>query len=88
MTLKNYFVGAGMDFNPTLPYLVVSNLEANKEYTFEVGSINREFNYWSKSLHIDTSPLICSINQWTGVYMLWTSAIKELKAMVNCLKTF
>ena len=50
VTLKNYFVGAGMDFNPTLPYLVVSNLEANKEYTFEVGSINREFNYWCKSL--------------------------------------
>ena len=47
MTLKIVFAGAGMDFNPTLPYLVVSNLEANKEYTFEVGNIYREISKYS-----------------------------------------
>ena len=30
------------------------------------------------SYHIETSPLICSANQWTGFYMIWTSVIKEL----------
>ena len=28
--------------------------------------------------HIKTSPLICSGNQWTGFYMIGTSAMKEL----------
>ena len=29
--------------------------------------------------HIETSPLICRANQWTGFYMIWTSVMKELK---------
>ena len=29
--------------------------------------------------HIETSPLICSANQWTGFYMITVSIIKELK---------
>ena len=28
--------------------------------------------------HIETSPLICIANQWTGFYMIGTSIIKEL----------
>ena len=28
--------------------------------------------------HIETNPLICSVNQWTGFYMVETSAVKEL----------
>ena len=28
--------------------------------------------------HIETSPLICSANQWTGFYMIENSAMKEL----------
>ena len=28
--------------------------------------------------HIETSSLICYANQWTGVYMIETSVIKEL----------
>ena len=28
--------------------------------------------------HIETSPLICRANQWTGFYMIGTSTIKEL----------
>ena len=28
--------------------------------------------------HIETSPLICSANQWTGFYMIGTSVMKEL----------
>ena len=30
--------------------------------------------------HIETSPVICSANQWTGFYMIGTSVMKELKA--------
>ena len=28
--------------------------------------------------HIETSPLICFVNQWTGFYMITTSVMKEL----------
>ena len=28
--------------------------------------------------HIETSPLICSANQWTGVYMIGTSLMQKL----------
>ena len=28
--------------------------------------------------HIETSSLICRTNQWTGFYMIGTSAMKEL----------
>ena len=28
--------------------------------------------------HIETSPVICSANQWTGVYMIEISVMKEL----------
>ena len=33
--------------------------------------------------HIETSPLICSANQWTGFYMVGTSAMKKLKSSSN-----
>ena len=29
--------------------------------------------------HIETSPLICSANQWTGFYITDTSVMKDLK---------
>ena len=29
--------------------------------------------------HMETSPLICSANQWTGFYIVGTSVMKELK---------
>ena len=28
--------------------------------------------------HVETSPLICLTNQWTGFYMIGTSAMQEL----------
>ena len=31
--------------------------------------------------HIETSPLICRTNQWTGFYMLTASDMKELKCL-------
>ena len=31
---------------------------------------------------METSPLICSSNQWTGFYMIGPSVMKELK--INC----
>ena len=29
--------------------------------------------------HIETSPLICGVNQWTGFYMISSSVMKGLK---------
>ena len=37
--------------------------------------------------HIETSPLICGANQWTGFYMITTSVIKGLILLeVNAIK--
>ena len=33
--------------------------------------------------HIETSPLICSANQWTGFYIIGTSVMKEFKALLQ-----
>ena len=37
---------------------------------------------WRSPYHIETSPLICSANQWTGFYMIWTSIMKELSKKI------
>ena len=43
-----------------------------------------KFSLWFKSFidvglyHIETSPLICRANEWTGFYMIGTSVMKEL----------
>ena len=52
-------------------------------------------NYCYKARHsdggpcdIETSPLICPANQWTGFYMIETSIMNELNkfpSLVNCL---
>ena len=34
--------------------------------------------------HIETGPLICFANQWTGFYMIETAAMKELKGINFC----
>ena len=31
---------------------------------------------------METSPLICCANQWTGFYIIGTSAMKELSALI------
>ena len=33
--------------------------------------------------YIETTPLICYVNQWTGFYMIGTSAMKELKTQLS-----
>ena len=33
--------------------------------------------------HIETSPLICKANQWTGFYMTTTPVMKELIRTLN-----
>ena len=35
--------------------------------------------------HKETSSLICSANQWTGVYIIGASVIKELNLTTVCL---
>ena len=37
--------------------------------------------------HIETSPLICSANQWTGFYMITASVMKELTSRSEFSKT-
>ena len=32
--------------------------------------------------HIETSPLIYSVNQWTGFYIIRTSVMKELSSIL------
>ena len=32
--------------------------------------------------HIEPSPLICTANQWTGIYMTGTSVMKELTSQL------
>ena len=40
----------------------------------------RVYNVHDRGSHyIETSPLICSANQWTGFYMTGTAVMKELK---------
>ena len=36
--------------------------------------------------HIETSPLICSANQWTGFYMITASIMKELSLVTTFAK--
>ena len=38
--------------------------------------------------HIETSPLICYSNQWTGFYMIMASVMKELNETVCAIGTF
>ena len=33
--------------------------------------------------HIETSPLICRANQWTGFYMITASVMKELHKVTS-----
>ena len=41
---------------------------------------------WRRPYHIDTIPLICCTNQWSGFYMLETSIVKEfMDVWVYCL---
>ena len=46
--------------------------------------------YWllqdGGTYHIEISPLICSVNQWTGFYMIRTSIMKELRTEKSILK--
>ena len=37
---------------------------------------------WRRSYHIETNPLICYANQWTGLYMIGTTVMNKLKNRV------
>ena len=47
--------------------------------------VHIEINFWPEVFHdgspyhIDTSPMVCTANQWIGSYMIGTSVMKELK---------
>ena len=38
--------------------------------------------------HIETSPLICGVNQWTGFYMITATVMKELNHSFKGTKAF
>ena len=47
---------------------------------YELHKIKKSDNQWNciyVRYHIETSPLICSANQWTGFYMMAASVMKE-----------
>ena len=46
---------------------------------------NPELSHDGGRYHIETSPLICSANQWTGFYMITVSVKKELNSAVTKL---
>ena len=48
---------------------------------FHVNKLGWPFHDGGRS-HIETSPLICSANQWTGFYMITASVMKGLNAML------
>ena len=49
--------------------------------TFHLNPIGA-FLFNSFRYHVETSPLICRANQWTGFYMITASVMKELKSKV------
>ena len=51
----------------------------------EVYSQNRWVRTPLSAMHIETSPFICSANQWTSFYMIGISVITELS---NCFDLF
>lgn len=58
--------------------------------------MNPDWQYPSKSyvetqpinsFHIETNSFFCSVNQWTGLYMVETSVLKVLNSKFNMSKT-
>ena len=43
---------------------------------------------WWRSYHVESSPLIRKVNQWTGFYMIGTSVMKELDSIFLRLVCF
>ena len=50
-------------------------------YIFVSLSWDNQLFHDGGSYHIETSPFICSANQWTGFYMIGTSVMKELTSI-------
>ena len=42
---------------------------------------------WRRTYHIETRPLICKANQWTGFYVTETSVMKVLKSFKSLFTT-
>ena len=53
------------------------------EWTRETDTINSYLFHDGGRYHIETSPVICSANQWTGFYMITASVMKELRHNQN-----
>ena len=58
-----------------------------KVFIFKIMKFNKYLSVFRGGgpYHIETSLLICSANQWTGFYRVFTSAMKELKCHSRCL---
>ena len=52
----------------------VTKILGQKKYTER-----KIYIYDGGPYHIETNPLICRTNQWTGFYMIGTSVLKEFK---------
>ena len=55
-------------------------------FSYRLNFLNNQFNMNARMQKLKTSPLICSVNQWTGFYMITVPVMKELKEKNNLLK--
>ena len=49
-----------------------------KSQIFNFADDNTLCSFNKGPYHIETSPMICSANQWTGFYVIETSGVKKL----------
>ena len=61
---------------------MISSLKKFKLHEVMI-SFDLTLSWWSGGpYHIETSPLICWANLWTGFYMIGTTVMKELIEMI------
>ena len=53
------------------------------EFLYDTTTLLNYLFYDRVSYHLETSPLICTANQWTGFYMIGTSIMKDLKLNIG-----
>ena len=62
--------------------LLVMNLW--KSLSLEISDLDQIRFHDGGRYHIETSPLICGVNQWTGFYMISASVMKGLINLKSC----
>ena len=60
-------------------------LNLQKEFLIRLTHFNPvlDFIYKPSRFHIETSPMVCSANQWTGFYMITARFLYEIKQLAK-----